>query len=110
MVSTSMQTVSHERHLHVTTLSPVFALSYNFAAEWRGRGLEWFTISSRVSERCGTFPSTVLAAHSKFVILKIFQGIDASSSDIIPVLLLNPCGPGVMPQFGTKGTVCPQMD
>jgi hypothetical protein len=47
---------------------------------------------------------------TKFVILKIFQGIDASSSDIIPVLLLNPCGPGVMPQFGTKGTVCPNMD
>ena len=31
-----MQTVSHERHLHVTTLSPVFAPSYNFTAEWRG--------------------------------------------------------------------------
>ena len=31
-----MQTVSHERHLHVTTLSPVLALSYSFTAEWRG--------------------------------------------------------------------------
>jgi hypothetical protein len=34
-----MQTVSHERHLHVTTLSPVFAFSCNFTPEWRGSRL-----------------------------------------------------------------------
>jgi len=40
--STSMQTVSHERHLCVTMLSPVFAISYNDTTEGRGRGLERF--------------------------------------------------------------------